>query len=47
MDISLIYNSKEKISERIISLEFSSYKSFSTLRVWKLPWKKMAKANWN
>jgi len=33
MDISLIYNSKDKVSERIISLEFSSYKSFFTPRV--------------
>jgi len=30
MDISLIYNSLDKVSERIISLEFSSYKSFFT-----------------
>ena len=30
MDISLIYNSKDKVSERIILLEFSSYKSFFT-----------------
>jgi len=33
MDISLIYNSKDKVSERIILLEFSSYKSFFTPRV--------------
>jgi len=33
MDISLIYNSKDKVSERIILLEFSSYKSFFTLCV--------------
>jgi len=33
MDISLIYNSKDKVSERIMSLEFSSYKSFFTSRV--------------
>jgi len=32
-DISFIYNSKDKVSERIISLEFSSYKSFFTPRV--------------
>jgi len=25
MDISIIYNSKDKVSERIILLEFSSY----------------------
>ena len=30
MDILLIYNSKDKVSERIILLEFSSYKSFFT-----------------
>ena len=33
MDISLIYHSIEKISERFILLEFSSYKSFFTPRV--------------
>jgi len=33
MDISFIYNINEKISERIILLEFSSYKSFFTPRV--------------
>ena len=33
MDISLIYNSKDKVSELIILLEFSSYKSFFTPRV--------------
>ena len=33
MDISLIYNSKDKVSERIILLEFSSYKSFFSPRV--------------
>ena len=35
MDISLIYNSKDKVSERIILLEFSSLK-ISSHRVWKL-----------
>jgi len=43
MDISFIYNSKEKISERIILLEFSSYKSFFKSSVWKLTWKKWLK----
>ena len=33
MDISLIYNSKDKVSERIILLEFSSYKRVFTPRV--------------
>ena len=33
MDILLIYNSKDKVSERIILLEFNSYKSFFTPRV--------------
>jgi len=33
MDISIIYNNKKNISERIILLEFSSYKSFFTPRV--------------
>jgi len=33
MDISFIYNSNEKISERIILLKLSSYKSFFTPRV--------------
>ena len=33
MDISLIYNSLDKVSESIISLEFSSYTSFFTPRV--------------
>ena len=33
MDIPLIYNSKDKVSECIILLEFSSYKSFSTPRM--------------
>ena len=32
-DFSLIYNSKDKVSERIILLEFSSYKSFFSPRV--------------
>ena len=44
MDISLIYNSKDKVSECIISLEFSSLK-VSSSHVWTLPWKEMAKAN--
>jgi len=30
---ALVCNSKEKVSERIILLEFSSYKSFFTPRV--------------
>jgi len=46
MDILLIYNSIDKVSERIILLEFSSLK-VSSRRVWKLPWKEMAKAYWN
>ena len=33
MDILLIYNSIDKVSERIMPLEFSSYKSFFTPRV--------------
>jgi len=33
MDISLIYNSKDKVSELIILLEFSSYRNFFSLRV--------------
>ena len=33
MDTSLIYNSKGKVSERIILLEFSSYRSVFTPRV--------------
>jgi len=33
MDISLIYNSLDKVSVRIISLEFSSYKIFFTPRM--------------
>mgnify|MGYP006890280943 CR=1 FL=1 len=37
MDNSFIYNSKDKVSERIILLEFSSYKSFFTPRV-KIAW---------
>ena len=32
MDISLIYKSKDKVSELIISLEFSSYRNFFSLR---------------
>ena len=33
MDISLIYNSKDKVSERIILLKFSSYKTCFTSHV--------------
>jgi len=50
MDISLIYNHKDKVLELIILLEFSSYKSFFTPHVkiaLERNLKSMAKANRN
>jgi len=48
MDISLIYNSKDKVSECIIYIYWSLvHTKVSSHRVWKLPWKEMAKANRN